>query len=297
MSLKLNSWLALLLGVLIGWVIEWLLEVWYFRRRRLASENRLIQVEADLQERERELHDAKARAESLQAELAAAQASPATPETRAVEARLPSVEIETLAGETEAVQPTVEIETAPAEVIAESQPAAPGEVEPVAVEAAQPPIEVAAEPAPAETATDTRSDLAGTDDLVKIKGIGPKYAAQLREAGITSFVALAAADPQRISEIIQAPEWRQVDYSAWIAEAAALANAPSQAATGDDLTQINGIGPAYAARLRSAGITTLAQLAEADEAHLAEIIDAPTWRRTNYGAWIAQAKVLLGKEE
>ncbi len=58
----------------------------------------------------------------------------------------------------------------------------------------------------------------------------------------------------------------------------------------DDLTQIVGIGPTYGGRLRAAGITTFAQLAEMDEAALGELIAAPDWRKVDYGDWIAQAR-------
>ena len=41
----------------------------------------------------------------------------------------------------------------------------------------------------------------------------------------------------------------------------------------------------------SAGITTFAQLAEADDARLAEIIQAPAWRKSNYADWREQARL------
>ena len=135
------------------------------------------------------------------------------------------------------------------------------------------------------------------DDLGAIKGIGPKYAAQLSAAGITSFAALAAADPQRLRAIINAPGWRQVDYPAWVAEAKVLAAAPRRAAAGDDLMRLEGIGPVYNAKLTGAGISTFAQLAESDEARLAEIIQAPAWRRVRYGEWIEQAQLAAAGDE
>lgn len=38
------------------------------------------------------------------------------------------------------------------------------------------------------------------DDLTEIKGIGPKYAEQLGELGITTFAALSSADPADLAE-------------------------------------------------------------------------------------------------
>lgn len=137
---------------------------------------------------------------------------------------------------------------------------------------------------------------AKADDLTLIKGIGPKFAAQLSAAGITSFAALAAADPAQLKATIDAPEWRQTDYGAWVAEAQRLAVAPPEAA-GDDLTRLEGIGPVYAGKLNAAGITSFAALADTDEARLAEIIAAPDWRKVNYGEWIEQARLAAAEDE
>ena len=104
------------------------------------------------------------------------------------------------------------------------------------------------------------------DDLTQVKGIGPKYAASLNAAGITTYAALAHTSPDRLKEIVDAPAWRQVDYPAWIVEARALAEAPRRMVVGDDFTTLEGIGPVYEAKLKHAGIATFAQLAATDEA-------------------------------
>ena len=64
-----------------------------------------------------------------------------------------------------------------------------------------------ARPAP----PDQQSD----DDLRDIKGIGPKYAQQLKELGISSFAALAAADPEALSAAFDA----RAAVDDWIAQA------------------------------------------------------------------------------
>lgn len=58
------------------------------------------------------------------------------------------------------------------------------------------------------------------DDLRRIEGIGPTYAARLEGAGVTTFAALAALSPERLLQITQArsPE----TAVAWISAAAAL---------------------------------------------------------------------------
>ena len=131
--------------------------------------------------------------------------------------------------------------------------------------------------------------MAGKDDLTLIRGIGPKFANQLAAAGITTFAALAAATPEQLQEAVNAPTWQKPDYAGWIAEAKVWDK--QRGTAGDDLLIIEGIGPVYAAKLRAAGITTFAQLAEADDARLAEIIQAPAWRKVNYADWREQARL------
>ncbi len=130
---------------------------------------------------------------------------------------------------------------------------------------------------------------AGKDDLTLIRGIGPKFANLLAAAGITTFAALAAATPEQLQEAINPPAWQKPDYAGWIAEAKVWDK--QRGTAGDDLLIIEGIGPVYAAKLRAAGITTFAQLAEADDARLAEIIQAPVWRKVNYADWREQARL------
>ncbi len=127
------------------------------------------------------------------------------------------------------------------------------------------------------------------DDLTLIRGIGPKYATQLAAAGITTFAALAAASPEELQQAVNAPTWQKPDYAGWIAEAKVWEK--QRGSIGDDLLIIEGIGPVYAAKLRAAGVTTFAQLAQTDDARLAEIIQAPAWRRAAYGEWREQARL------
>ncbi|MBP6016486.1 MAG: DUF4332 domain-containing protein [Candidatus Promineofilum sp.] len=129
-----------------------------------------------------------------------------------------------------------------------------------------------------------------SDDLTRIHGIGPKYAAVLAQAGILSFDDLAQTTPDQLRDIIKPSAMQQINFDSWAGQAVALAHTRSSR-TSDDLTQLEGIGPVYAAKLRDRGITTFADLAAADEATLSEIVGAPAWRRINYGEWIAQAKL------
>lgn len=76
----------------------------------------------------------------------------------------------------------------------------------------------------------------------------------------------------------------------------AKAAAKPKAAGADDLTQLNGVGPAYAKKLVEAGVTTFAQVAAWTEADL-ERLDgeiAGLKAKAESGEWIAQAKDLAG---
>lgn len=134
------------------------------------------------------------------------------------------------------------------------------------------------------------------DDLTRVHGIGPRYAALLAAAGITSFEDLAASSPDQLRDVIKPSRMQQINFASWSAQAVGLAGVRG-VQIGDDLTELEGIGPVYAAKLRERGIVTFADLAAADETTLAGIIDAPAWRRINYGDWIAQARLAAGGDE
>jgi len=64
-----------------------------------------------------------------------------------------------------------------------------------------------------------REEPPSADDLAEVWGIGPVYRGRLAEAGITTFAALAAADPAAVVAATGVPEERAAH---WIAQAAAL---------------------------------------------------------------------------
>ncbi len=150
----------------------------------------------------------------------------------------------------------------------------------------------------AETAGTTEEFSEGRiDDLTLIKGIGPKFAETLNTAGITSYAELANTPAEKLEEIVQPAAWQKVDFEEWIAQSSALSRQSRRMQIGDDLTRLEGIGPAYAQKLRAAGITSFAQLAASDEESLAGIIEAPAWRRVAYPAWIEQAKLAAAGDD
>ena len=56
------------------------------------------------------------------------------------------------------------------------------------------------------------------DDLTEISGIGPVFAARLREAGITTFAGLVQAGSEEVAEVTGAADSRVED---WLGQASA----------------------------------------------------------------------------
>jgi predicted flap endonuclease-1-like 5' DNA nuclease len=127
------------------------------------------------------------------------------------------------------------------------------------------------------------------DDLTRINGIGPRYAAVLASAGITTYKQLSQTDPAELRTIVGAKPWQVLDTPTWVLDAARLQDQPRLNTSGDDLLRIEGIGPRYNSLLRAAGITSFAQLAMTDETVLADIIKAKAWQKVNYTEWKQQA--------
>jgi hypothetical protein len=57
------------------------------------------------------------------------------------------------------------------------------------------------------------------DDLAALEGIGPKVAKVLAEAGITTFAALAEADPAKVQEVLNAAGLQMMNPAGWIEQA------------------------------------------------------------------------------
>ncbi len=62
------------------------------------------------------------------------------------------------------------------------------------------------------------------DPLEKISGIGNVYADRLRAAGIRTFDDLSRMRAERLTDIIQPKKWQQIEPDRWIAEAADFAS-------------------------------------------------------------------------
>lgn len=137
------------------------------------------------------------------------------------------------------------------------------------------------------------------DDLTRLEGIGPTYAARLSEHGIVSFAQLAGSGEDALAAIIQAPAWRQPNFADWIAQARLAAAGDEQGLAalqdelfsrrGDNLTLIEGLGAKYAAALQSGGIASFAALAASTPEEVAAIAGEAGLRNANFSAWIDEA--------
>ena len=154
------------------------------------------------------------------------------------------------------------------------------------------------EAAPAAAAPAAAAAVAAGDDLTQLVGIGPKAAAALAAAGITTYAALADTnEPQLRHALHEADMMPPGNVATWPMQATyavkgdwqglmkhnekAMAGKPRPAAARaasastappDDLTQINGIGPRIASILNDGGITTFAELQHANTGDLRQII-------------------------
>lgn len=66
---------------------------------------------------------------------------------------------------------------------------------------------------------------------------------------------------------------------------------PKAEKSADDLTKLEGIGPKVAKILAEAGITSFADLAEADTAEVDKVLDANRLQMLDSAGWIEQAKL------
>jgi predicted flap endonuclease-1-like 5' DNA nuclease len=322
-----NFWTGLILGLIIGWVIQWIIDRLFWRRdaaeaaeqealvqerltvaeksvtqldmewqNRLAAaeeeyQTRLATVEQEWQERlnlneqqwQSQFAQLETDNESLHSRLADAMAG-ATLATAGAAAVIVHEDAADEVDDIDELDARFEAMVAGA-VAAEVLDADEETPETLTVEL-EPELE---EPIISESESPATGAIVH-DDLTRIHGIGPKYAQLLAASGIGTFARLAATTPDELREAINPEPWQQINFDSWIAQAAAF-NQTRALQVGDDLTLLEGIGPVYASRLRDSGITTFAELAATDEAALAEIIDAPAWRRIDYGDWITQARL------
>jgi len=152
----------------------------------------------------------------------------------------------------------------------------------------------------------------GPDDLTLVEGIGPKIAELLLDAGIDSFALLSGTHPEKIKRLLEENGLGGHDPSTWPDQAQLAAagdwdklrewqdfligGRPPAGANGgvnlgDDLTRIEGIGPAIAELLSSAGISSFEQLATTQSDSIQEFLNDNNLGMHNAATWPAQAQL------
>ena len=263
---NINPWTLLILGILVGWLLSWLLELWFFRRRRLQCQRDNSRLESQLRARNAELGAANSQISALRGELG----------TRAKEI---DVLLYQLAKQEQAE-----------EALAESSLNAPSPFSNAqkTIPAAKTQEELAA----TATASDADVEAPGGEEQIQnpfdIAEITSEQWAILRAAGITSEADLADANPDDLERLFLAPEWRHIEDEPRKPDAPPLEMPPTDDA--DDLTLIAGIGPKYAAFLQDHGITTFSLLAASDPADLAKIFQTTAGRTPDFKSWLEQAQ-------
>jgi predicted flap endonuclease-1-like 5' DNA nuclease len=267
-------WITFFIGIFVGWLLTWLI---------LTGNKR--DLEAKVAKLEDELH-------SRDADLAACEEQSKTKEAQYKE------QIKTLKSDLKNC--STELKTVTAELEARNQEleASSGELVSLKTQLDELQALAAADAIGSRGETiDIGLEEPAVDDFTVITGIGPALAARLSTIGIVRYADLAQADPEELPAALGIQPWQKVEPEVWVAEAAVLAEKPPQVHVGDDLTLLEGIGPAYATRLRASGITTFAQLAGSNEETLGLIIGAPAWRRPTYDTWIAQARLAAAGDD
>ncbi|MCS6880808.1 MAG: helix-hairpin-helix domain-containing protein [Oscillochloridaceae bacterium] len=285
-------WLTL--GVLIGFVAEWIWDwIWFRRRRQVVSVDVETQVNALRGERDKLAADLRAcgdRRAALESELKTAQGTLQTVQDELGSLR---TRVATLSQENDQLR----AELAALRAAASAPASAQGQTL------------MAKQVGTADETTDVamlreynlalHDELAATrlalgrlagskgDPLTDIRGIGPAYQERLYAAGVLTFEQVAATHPDRLRAIADPETTTELDTEAWREQARQLAHLPGR----DPLIDINGIGPVYEQRLLNAGVTSFEQLASMTEEQIRAIIKPEAWQNVDIPAWIAEAKV------
>lgn len=277
---NLSPWAWLLIGFIIGWVLEWAVDLWLRKRREQAEITRL---QGELSRKEAELRTAQERVRALEEKLFAEEPS-------GVEGagEPPSLILE------EEVTPLAE------EVVIPSLPsdtpgirAVPSPVDQGDDLASIPGLGPAYARLLKEVGVLTYEDLARLDeqDLRALLRVRPSW------EGIDIAACLAEAR-RRAGLAEEGAGAQEPPAEAAVTEEAAeeLAKQREEEARWDDLTRIKGIGRTYAERLRSAGIRTFRDLSELSESQLKEIVRPAEWQNVDLKSWIEQARALAARE-
>lgn len=272
MMSNLSPWILLVFGFLLGFVVEWLIELWFWRGKQIARQQEAEALRSKLSAQAAELAAANAHIAALKAEIAAHSRDSVPSE---------SVPIVTAAPEL----PSLEV----LDVSVPAPDLAPPEL---------PDVDLAAPDLPPPEAPDAELP---TPDLTQpeVPDVEPAE---------PDFPPVEVPDIERVQpdlpplEVpnieLEEPEVPDVlqphlpDIDAIPPEEDFEVSIPEQPPF-DDLTLIKGIGAKFAAILNEAGIHTFAELTQRTPEELHAIVNPPAWRKVETATWIEQAQMLM----
>ena len=222
-----NVFTAFVVGLLVGWLIEWAMDRFYWRAQgeglRAEAEQlraRVLASETRSAELEEKLGVQSARSASLEAGLTSAAARAAELDRHLALQAENAAGVQTTLAFAEARSADLESELAEFK----AGPAASEPVEPPLLESATRAVEGFAFEM-AEPVIETAEAAHLPDDLVIIKGIGKVIAGKLNHAGITTFAQLGALSVPELRAIVGDGIARLADEEDLLAQARALADA------------------------------------------------------------------------
>ncbi len=260
---NINPWTLFILGILVGWLLSWLLELWHFRRKRLSCQREVNRLEGQLRARNAELGAASSQISALRGEIG-----------------MRATEIDALL-----------YQMAKQEQQESAEPAT-NKAMPV-LEAFDESVAIIEEQD--DTPVDSDDYLETTDKPLQDQNpldaveLNAKQWTILRAAGIETEEDLASISPDDLEQLFQAPEWQHAEDEP--PELNIQTDENAQIVASDDMTLINGIGPKHAATLEQHGITTFAQLSATDPETLSALFETSVGRPPDFKSWIDQAQM------
>lgn len=275
------NWPIFLLGIVVGWIIEWLVDLLFWRKRQ----KKWMEEDSSYQNQLSDLHAELDSQKALGSEYGRVRA-----DLDAAELEMENLRRRLVEAETEHGRLVNEIEQMQAERqdlaeqfnrlsgLAATAPAAAG-------------VGLLALSRGETVDLEDLKQEAG-DDLTMIEGIGPKIQELLYQNGIQTYSQLADSEVEHLQELLLAggSSFRLADPSSWPRQARLAAahdwvrlqalkeqltggiRRPQEPEPEDDLTMIEGIGPKISLSLKEHGIHTFSQLARTDVEHLQAIL-------------------------
>ena len=286
------NWLSFFVGVLVGWIVEWLIDLFYWRRKWqvVSQEKETCQINLEraraqirlLEAENRDLESWYKQTSGAGLTLERASASPQEGELT-VDLEAPEVELRGADLDIDLEAPEVELPDADLDI----------DLEAPEVEMPEWSLEGLVDGLKARF---PNIDLDGSIDRLKakipdldIKGAIDGLKVDFPDLDIDgAFEELKAKLPGPKTDMVtDAPQVDGPD------RAATVPGAPAFGFERDNLKRIEGIGPKIARLLEDAGIRTFAQLAAASTDHLRAILEAagPNYRLADPTTWTEQARL------